>query len=124
MPADEPAGQTDGPTSPGGHARAHLAVAVASDGPAIAVTVQGELDEATAPMLVSQLGAAVEPGRDLVVDLGGLGFCGSAGLSALILVERRVSDAGGSLRLTHPNPFLVELIEMAGLDRLLAAPEG
>lgn len=124
MPADEPAGQTDGPTSPGGHSRAHLAVALDASGPAIAVALRGELDEGTAPTLVSEVGAAVEPGRDLVVDLGGLGFCGSAGLSALILVERRVADAGGAMRLTDASPFLIELLEMAGLDRLLATPEG
>jgi len=124
MPADDPAGQTDGPTSPGGRSRAHLAVAVDASGPAIAVTLRGELDEGTAPTLVSEIGAAVEPGRELVVDLGGLGFCGSAGLSALILVERRVADAGGALRLTDASPFVIELLEMAGLDRLLATPEG
>jgi anti-sigma B factor antagonist len=121
MPVDEPAGQTDGPTSPGGASRAQLAVTVDPSGPAIAITVLGELDEGTAPGLVSQVGAAVEPGRDVVIDLGGLGFCGSAGLSALILVERQVAASGGALRLTGPGPFLVELLEMAGLDRLVTS---
>lgn len=123
MPADQPGptdeeGTLDEPTP-----REALRVAIDVGSGSVEVAVAGELDESTAPTLVRQVGAVVEPGRDVVVDLGGLAFCGSAGLSALILIERQVAQADGALRVVRPTPFVVELLEMAGLDRLLPSSE-
>ena len=35
--------------------------------------------------------------------------------------DEGVAASGGALRLTGPGPFLVELLEMAGLDRLVTS---
>ncbi|WP_370967309.1 STAS domain-containing protein [Amycolatopsis sp. cg9] len=60
------------------------------------VAVEGELDVATAPRLRAAIGsAALNPGQLLVIDLGGVTFCDSSGISALI-AARNVTDAAGA----------------------------
>jgi anti-anti-sigma factor len=60
------------------------------------VTVEGELDVATAPRLRAGVAAVVlRPGQLLVVDLAGVTFCDSSGISALI-AARNVAEAAGA----------------------------
>ncbi|MEV6448415.1 STAS domain-containing protein [Amycolatopsis sp. NPDC051716] len=60
------------------------------------VTVEGELDVATAPRLRAEVAALVlQPGQVLVVDLAGVTFCDSSGISALI-AARNVAEAAGA----------------------------
>ena len=123
MSGDAPVSQssgTIGTTVP--PRRELLTVEVASTSGGVQATVRGELDESTAPKLIERIEGSVEPGQDLAVDLGGLTFCGSAGLSALILIERSVAGGGGSLTIARATPFVVQLLEMAGLDGLITAP--
>ncbi len=60
------------------------------------ITVEGELDVATAPRLHAGI-AALDLGRGqlLVVDLAGVTFCDSSGISALI-AARNVAEAAGA----------------------------
>jgi anti-anti-sigma factor len=122
MSVEEPAGQGHGGEAPEPVLpREHLTIEVDASGSTITAAVVGELDEATAPTLVSRVTEAMEPGRHLVIDLGGLTFCGSAGLSALILIEREASSDETTLSVARPTPFVRQLLEMAGLDRLVRA---
>ncbi len=123
MPGDGPAGPHGNPSDRRPH-RELLTIVLEPSGEIVEASLRGELDESTAPKLVDRIEAAVEPGQDLVIDASGLTFCGSAGLSALILIERQVSGAGGSLAIDRPTPFLVQLLEMAGLDGLITSRPG
>ena len=122
MPGEEPEGH--GVAAEGNPHRELLTVEWERTGSAIEVSVRGELDESTAPKLVSRIQEVVEPRQDLVIDMSGLTFCGSAGLSALILIDQQVTEAQGSLAVSRPTPFLVQLLEMAGLDGLIADSSG
>jgi len=51
----------------------------------------------------------------VVVDLSGIEFCDSTGLSAFVVGHDRAAAAGGWLRLAAPTPFLDELLETVGL---------
>jgi anti-sigma B factor antagonist len=54
-------------------------------GDAVVLTVTGEIDMATAPALEESIKSALEQSPDvLVVDLSGVGFLASAGMSVLI----------------------------------------
>lgn len=60
------------------------------------VAVEGELDVATAPRLRAGVAAVtLERGQLLVVDLAGVTFCDSSGISALI-AARNVAEAAGA----------------------------
>jgi anti-anti-sigma factor len=122
MSVEEPAGQRHEGAAPGAQQpREHLTIEVDAAASTVTAIVTGELDEATAPNLIARVTDVVRPGRDVIVDVGGLTFCGSAGLSALLLIEREVSAVASSLTVARPSPFVLQLLEMAGLDRLVAA---
>ena len=82
--------------------------------------LDGELDADTAETLRESLDDLVaRETRRIVVDLSGLRFCDSMGLSAFISAYLVVSERGGWLRLAGANPFLRKLIETVGLTRYM-----
>jgi anti-anti-sigma regulatory factor len=53
-----------------------------------------------------------------VVDLSELSFADSSLMLDLAALARRLRHAGRTLRLTRPQPQILRLIELVGLDRL------
>ena len=77
-----------------------MGVQVAHHGPdARVVTVVGEVDALTAPELAIVLSAQLAAVRILVVDLDGVGFLGSAGLSVLFEAHELATRERRVLRL-------------------------
>src|SRR6266508_1806640 len=80
------------------------------------VALRDELDMSTAPRLHAVLGDLL--GRSvnrIVVDLSGLTFCDSMGLSALAVTHNACVAAGGYLRMAGPSPFLLHILTVVGL---------
>jgi len=63
------------------------------------VTVTGEVDTLTAPQLTRFLNAQLSTARVVVVDLDGVKFLGSAGLSALFEANELATEQHRALRL-------------------------
>jgi anti-sigma B factor antagonist len=84
------------------------------------VVVAGQLDLATVPRLRAALDRAVRR-RDPVVtvDLTGLEFIDSVGLSALLNAARRLTRAGGRLRVVCPPGQVRRTIDHARLTSTL-----
>lgn len=86
------------------------------------VGAAGELDAASSPPLVAAVSEAVTgagAGR-VVVDLDGVTFCDSRGLSALIVSTTSAARAGVSLRLVAaPDSALARLLGRTGMTELL-----
>ena len=81
------------------------------------VSVRGELDLATKPVLVEALAAVVAGGaRHVVVDMSGVSFVDSTGLAA-ILEARRV---GASITLRNPVGRVRKLLELVLRQATLA----
>ncbi len=77
-----------------------MGVQVAHHGPdARVVTVVGEVDALTAPELAILLSAQLAAARVLVVDLDGVRFLGSAGLSVLFDAHELATREDRALRL-------------------------
>lgn len=96
---------------------------VVGDGNAL-LRLVGELDLRSAPHLraaiVEVLGdrpAVGEP--QLVVDLEGLSYADSAGLSMLVAAHKRLASDGGELLLRAPGANVARLLEVSGLDAVL-----
>jgi anti-anti-sigma factor len=82
----------------------------------IVVTVRGNLDIDSAPVLSTTLDQVLErPVPRIVVDLSGVEFCDSTGLSAFVVGHRRAEAAGGWLRLAAPSAWLAGLLDTVGL---------
>jgi anti-sigma B factor antagonist len=87
------------------------------DGRATVVEVEGEIHVSTAPEFSGMLSAAIDGGRTaLVLDLSGVTFIDSTGLSVLLNGLRRVMRAGGRMALVCTNPTVLRLFEITRLD--------
>ncbi|MEU9575319.1 STAS domain-containing protein [Streptomyces massasporeus] len=89
-------------------------------GPAALATVTGEIDLHTAPGLRTRALELINQGHHhLILDLSGVGFCDSAGLSALIGIWHGAQEAGGSLALAAVPDRLMRMLTLTGVDSLL-----
>lgn len=106
-----------------------LTVIVQPAGDAVSVIrVIGELDMLTGPLLEDHLVSllATRPKR-LIVDLGGVSFLGSTGLSILIKTRDIAGQQGTALQLTGAGRREVALpLRITGLDCLfdIVPPDG
>jgi anti-sigma B factor antagonist len=97
-----------------------LAITVDDRRPPAVLSVGGDLDLNTAPELMQALTRLVDGGeRRVVVDLAGVGFCDSSGLSVLVRVRNRLTGLGGSVTLAAPTPIVQRVLEISGLDEIL-----
>ena len=87
----------------------------------VVVSVQGELDACTGPMLQARLEDAVEAegGPSIVMDLGAMTFIDSSGLTALVSAHKWLASKQGSLTLSRPTAQTRKILEITGLDRVL-----
>jgi anti-sigma B factor antagonist len=81
------------------------------------IEVDGEIHVTTAPDFSALLNASIEEGRTaLVLDLTGVLFIDSTGLSVLLNALRRVTRKGGHMALVCTNPTVLRLFEITRLD--------
>jgi anti-sigma B factor antagonist len=97
----------------------HLTVQHPHPGFAIA-TVVGDVDVRTAPTLRSGALEIIQQGHSrLALDLAQVGFCDSAGLSAIIGIWHAAQAVGGSLSLASVPDRLMRMLTLTGVDSLL-----
>jgi anti-anti-sigma factor len=97
----------------------HVSVVGDPDGKLV-VTVRGNLDVDSATVLTTALDRVLEqPTPRIVVDLSGVEFCDSTGLSAFVVGHNRAAAGGGWVRLAAPNEFLAQLLDTVGLTERL-----
>jgi anti-sigma B factor antagonist len=88
-----------------------------SDGGMQVVNVSGEIHVSTAPSFREQLTEVIENGGTaLVLDLSGVEFIDSTGLSVLLNGLRLVSQRHGRLALVCTNPTVMRLFQITSLD--------
>ncbi|MFD3872085.1 STAS domain-containing protein [Streptomyces sp. NPDC058623] len=89
-------------------------------GPLIVAAVTGTIDFDTAPHLRAGGLELIEQGHhQLILDLTGVTFCDSAGLSALIGLWHAAQGAGGSLALAAVPDRLMRILTLTGLHTVL-----
>jgi anti-anti-sigma factor len=87
------------------------------DGRAV-VALRGELDVADAASVAAAVNAVAVRARELIVDLAGLEFIDSSGLTALLLARKQARKAGGDLLLAGPQDQVLRVlaaIRLAGV---------
>lgn len=80
------------------------------------LTLAGELDLATAPVLQGRLDAVLRGGATVVIDLSRLRFIDSSGLGMLVAAEAELRDSGGQLVLVRGPQAVHRPFELTGLD--------
>src|SRR5215212_4776138 len=96
-----------------------FSIADSSEGPRrIVIWVTGELDPDTARAVRSRLSQAEREGRaDVILDLTGVSFVDSSGVTAIIAGARGLSDKG-KLRVISPPERVAQILTDAGMSEL------
>jgi anti-sigma B factor antagonist len=91
----------------------------------VLVRLSGELDLSTVPILDRRLREALDDGgRRLVIDLRGLEFMDSTGLTMLLRWGRGAQQDGYELELVRGDARVHRLFELTGLDAVFAFADG
>ena len=94
--------------------------ATASPAPLTVVTLPAEIDMATDDAFGEQVAAALFPGVHVVIaDMTATTFCDSLGIRMLLLAWRRAAEHGTDLRLLLPNPAVLRVLGVLGVDAVL-----
>jgi anti-sigma B factor antagonist len=97
-----------------------LDIACQEHGDLILLALVGELDTYTTPGF-TEYARRFDPGKvQLVIDLTGVTFLDSAGLSALLSLRTQADRAGGQLGLVCPDPGVARLFRYTDLQPLFA----
>jgi anti-sigma B factor antagonist len=101
-----------------------IRVDVVALGSSIRLTVAGEIDSSSAPVLARHLDEVFEGSvRQLIVDLCGVTFLDSAGLCVLAAAHRRAAEHRVTLRVLASSRAVVRPLEITGLWRLFGAEQ-
>jgi anti-sigma B factor antagonist len=88
-----------------------------SDSGAHVICVSGEIHVSTAPQLTKGLSAAIDSGKTaIVLDMTGVEFIDSTGLSVLLNGLRLVTQLHGRMALVCTNPTVLRLFQITTLD--------
>lgn len=84
------------------------------------LSLGGELDVATAPLVTGRVRELVEQGHSrIVLDLAHLEFCDCSGLGALLRAQKITAGAGGWARLSRVPGMTRRIAEITGLREAL-----
>jgi anti-sigma B factor antagonist len=87
------------------------------DDHSVVIKVAGEIHATTAPEFSERLNDAIADGKTgVILDLTGVEFIDSTGLSVLLNGLRRVTRVRGSMILACANPTVLRLFEITKLD--------
>lgn len=107
-------------TALGAHREERAPVAAAPNESAWTIlTTPRRFDTESAPAVTAQAQSALEKNPHLVLDLKQTVFITSAGLAAMIALQKNAQARGGTIRLAGCNADVVQVLRMVKLDRVL-----
>ena len=98
-------------------------IKLSEDGGIVTVTVTGEVDLATAPLLRRALGLAASAAGDpavVVIDACELSFIGTYGLGVILGARRTLQTRSGTLAIRNPSRMLQRTLSITRLTDLMA----
>ena len=101
------------------HDRDIVVTVVEDTGRHLHLAVHGEIDLISARSLVTIVDLAIDGANQVILDLAGVSFMDSQGISALVLIARVARDHGSELVLTGARPTVARLLEVTGVDRVV-----
>ena len=73
----------------------------------------------TSPELEKELETALEGVSELTMDFSSLEYVSSAGLRVLLSAHKSMTGKGGSMKLTHLNEIVGEVLDVTGFSEVL-----
>lgn len=98
-----------------------LTTSVLYDEGVVLLALEGELDLAVSGLLDAAVDQLLEDRQRLVViDIGGLSFCDSSGLGALLRSSRRLRAAGGTCLVAGARGPVARLLELTSMEQVIS----
>ncbi|MEV7991514.1 STAS domain-containing protein [Streptomyces sp. NPDC086077] len=90
------------------------------------IAVAGDLDHTHAATLRQRVESlALQPGQRLVIDLAGLTFCDSSGITAFLAARQHAVAAGADIVLAGVPANTLRVLTIVGLDQVFTIhPDG
>ena len=82
------------------------------------VTVDGEINTITTPELAASV-ADLSGVSSLIFDIDLVPYVSSAGLRLFLACQRSMNACGGEMLIRNCNPFMMEIFEGVGYDRIM-----
>jgi len=89
------------------------------EGDTTVLRLAGWLDTTTAPKLQQELLPALESGRSVVLDFGGVEYLSSAGMRVLLAGQKAGAQTGSRQVLRNVTPEVLSILKMTGFDGIL-----
>ncbi|MFF5427997.1 MULTISPECIES: STAS domain-containing protein [unclassified Streptomyces] len=80
--------------------------------------VTGGLDYHTAQLLTAAINDAPLQGQGLVIDLSGLTYCDSTGITVLVIAYQKARAADSTFGLAGVSPHQMRVFQVVGLDQI------
>lgn len=97
----------------------HLTLRTRTTAAGPVMELAGELDHRTAPQVRDAFpGLALRPGQQLVIDLEGVTFCDSSGVTVLIAARNHALAADAAIALAALPERIARIFRMVGLDQV------
>lgn len=85
------------------------------------VTAKGRLDGNASTEFAEHVGGLIEsPSPKLLIDFDGIDFVTSAGVWAVLLLNKKIKSAGGSLALCGVRDSVREVLDIAGFTSIFS----
>lgn len=81
--------------------------------------LEGKLDTAFAPAAQDAFLKVAGEYANITLNFANLVYVSSAGLRAVVMLQKQINRTGGSLTLTNLSPAVMEVFEMTGLSGIL-----
>ena len=81
--------------------------------------LEGRMDTTSAPAAQDVFMKAAGEYAKITLNFSSLDYVSSAGLRALLALQKQINRTGGSLTLTHVSPVVMEVFEMTGFSGIL-----
>lgn len=88
------------------------------EGQKLTLTLQGKLDNNTAPLLEAEQLALPQDINHLVLDFEGLHYVSSSGLRVILALQKQMNQQG-QMVLLHVNEMIMEVFETTGFIDVL-----
>jgi len=81
----------------------------------LTVYISGDLDVATAPGFSDEISRQTQPGDTVWLELSGVTFCASAGISLIVRAEREARARDGQMVVFHPSRSVLNILDQCNL---------
>ena len=85
----------------------------------VELRLEGRMDTTSAPAAQEVFLTTAGEYAKITLDFASLDYVSSAGLRALLMLQKQVNRTGGSLTLTNVSPAVMEVFEMTGFSGIL-----